>query len=379
MTAKLRVLVVGAGIAGAVTANNLVKYGLDVTVVEPSEHHVYQPGLVDYLVGDARTDEIIRPVDSVLNKGVKLVRDKAVKLDLKDRKVMTSGGKELSYDYLVLAPGVVNKGSPSWHTLNEIDQIRKSLDATNPKRVVISYKLPVKCPAAPFEMASLIKLIRPKGEVTLLIPVKEPPPLQRKMSQTLVESISRLGVNVVRGAEVQEVNSDNKVVKTDEGSYEYDLLLFDHPISAPPEFAEVAVDKGFVPVDRETLRVKGYPEVFAVGDVNNITSPPKNGAAAHFQAMTAVSQILAETLGNVEAERYKGQAMCAVYAGDKGAFVFMNYEGSYVYPPSPLWRTMKRAFTDLYWATLSGGVDSAFNALSKYFSNRVEAIKPGRQ
>ncbi|MDT7900255.1 MAG: FAD-dependent oxidoreductase, partial [Sulfolobales archaeon] len=86
MTAKRRVLVVGAGIAGAVTANNLVKYGLDVTVVEPSEHHVYQPGLVDYLVGDARTDEIIRPVESVLNKGVKLVRDKAVKLDLKGRK-----------------------------------------------------------------------------------------------------------------------------------------------------------------------------------------------------------------------------------------------------------------------------------------------------
>ena len=51
MTAKQRVLVVGAGIAGAVTANNLAKYGLDVTVVEPSEHHVYQPGLVDYLVG----------------------------------------------------------------------------------------------------------------------------------------------------------------------------------------------------------------------------------------------------------------------------------------------------------------------------------------
>ena len=32
---------------------------------------------------------------------MKLVRDKVVKVDLKDRKVMTSGGKELSYDYLV--------------------------------------------------------------------------------------------------------------------------------------------------------------------------------------------------------------------------------------------------------------------------------------
>jgi NADH dehydrogenase, FAD-containing subunit len=199
MTAKQRVLVVGAGIAGAVTANNLVEYGLDVTVVEPSEHHVYQPGLVDYLVGEARINEIVRPVESVLIKGVKLVKDKAVKVDLNGRKVMTSTGKELSYDYLVLAPGVVNKGSPSWHTLNEIDQIRKFLDATNPKRVVISYKLPVKCPAAPFEMASLVKLTRPKGEVTLLIPTKEPPPLQRKMSQTLAESTSRLGVKVVRG------------------------------------------------------------------------------------------------------------------------------------------------------------------------------------
>lgn len=116
MTAKQRVLVVGAGIAGAVTANNLVEYGLDVTVVEPSEHHVYQPGLVDYLVGEARINEIVRPVESVLIKGVKLVKDKAVKVDLNGRKVMTSTGKELSYDYLVLAPGVVNKGSPSWHT-----------------------------------------------------------------------------------------------------------------------------------------------------------------------------------------------------------------------------------------------------------------------
>ena len=40
---------------------------------------------------------------------------------------------------------------------------------------------------------------------------------------------------------------------------------------------------------------------------------------------------------------------------------------------------MKRAFTDLYWATLSGGVDSMFKTISKYFSKRVEAIKPGQQ
>ncbi|MCI4456214.1 MAG: FAD-dependent oxidoreductase [Sulfolobus sp.] len=379
MTSKQRVLVVGAGIGGALTANNLAMYGLDVTVIEPSEHHVYQPGLVDYLVGEARTDEIVKPVESVLSRGVKLVRDKAVKVDLKGRKVMTSGGKELSYDYLVLAPGVVNKGSPSWHTLNEIDQIRKSLEAINPKRIVISYKPPVKCPVAPFEIASLIKLTRPKSEVTLLIPVKDPPPLQRKMSQIAAESTSRLGVKVVRGAEVQEVNSDNKVVKTNEGSYEYDLLLFDHPISAPPEFAELAVDKGFIPVDRETLRVKDYPEVFAVGDVNNVTSPPKNGAAAHFQAMAAASQILAETLGNVEAERYKGQAMCAVYAGDKGAFVYINNEGSLVYPPSPLWKMMKKAFTYIYWITLSGSVDSMFRAISKYLSKRAEPVKPAQQ
>jgi hypothetical protein len=66
-------------------------------------------------------------------------------------------------------------------------------------------------------------------------------------------------------------------VKTNEGSYEYDLLLFDHPISAPPEFADVAVDKGFVPVDRETLKGQRVPRGLRGGRREQHNESPKNG------------------------------------------------------------------------------------------------------
>ncbi|MGC9106258.1 MAG: NAD(P)/FAD-dependent oxidoreductase [Thermoprotei archaeon] len=373
MTSKI--VIVGAGLGGSVVTNALAKYDLDVTVIDSSSYHLYQPGIVDYVINEVEVEDITRPLEKVVNRKAKLVRDKAVKIDLNGRKVITARSKEIDYDYLVLAPGVINKPSPfpSWHTLDEGKKIREELLKFSGKRIMISYRLPVKCPAAPFEIASHIKAHLQEAEVTLLLPLKEAPPLQRRMSEILGEAAKATGVRVVRGAEIQDIDTNNKVITTAEGKFEYDLALIDSAITVPPEFKDLANEKGFIPVDKETLKMKGHDEVFVVGDANDILTPPKNGAAAHFQGITVAEEILAETVGNMRPEKYKGDAMCAVYVGhDRGGFVYMNFENSYILTPTRTFRIIKRMFTNLYWSTLTGAFDSTFKTVADYFWKKAK-------
>ena len=47
MLTMTKVVIVGGGNGGLVVANRLHGKGLDVTVVEPSDTHLYQPGIVE--------------------------------------------------------------------------------------------------------------------------------------------------------------------------------------------------------------------------------------------------------------------------------------------------------------------------------------------
>ncbi|MEJ2779781.1 FAD/NAD(P)-binding protein, partial [Stygiolobus sp. CP850M] len=97
-----RVVIVGAGNAGSIVANELVKKigdKVEITVIEPSDYSLYQPGIVDFVVGHERIESIKREVSSLLDKRVKIVKDKAAKVSPETGKVVTEKGKEIEFDY----------------------------------------------------------------------------------------------------------------------------------------------------------------------------------------------------------------------------------------------------------------------------------------
>src|SRR5690606_36827134 len=102
-----RIVVIGGGTAGITTAARLRRAGqADVAVVEPATEHNYQP--LWTLVGGGRAPlaESIRPEASVMPKGVTWIRQAARHIDPTARIVELADGTTVSYDFLVVCPGL---------------------------------------------------------------------------------------------------------------------------------------------------------------------------------------------------------------------------------------------------------------------------------
>lgn len=367
-----KVLVVGAGNGGTVVANNLSREDeVEVTVIEPSEYHVYQPGIVDVALGFEEVNSIRKKVEEVLNPKIKIIKDRAIKVNIENRKVLTQRGIELSYDYLVLAPGVVNKdiGLSHWHNIDGALKLREEINSFKGKKIVVGYFGVIKCPMAPFEFAFLLRQKFPNADITLINPVSQPPELQKPMAEKLGKRAKELQINVQRGIKIKEVDKENKIIYTEDGQkFEYELALIDTPIRVGQEFSNLTDQSGFIPVDKEKLNYKNYSEVFVVGDATNIMLPPKTGAIAHFQAVTVSKNIINEIRG-YDRSRFDGRAMCAGYSGyNEGMFVYMDYNKSKALGPSKLYDSAKRSFLYLYWQSLSGKIDFMLDLVSRIIS-----------
>src|SRR6266542_2049507 len=103
-----RVVVLGGGVGGTLTANLLSKElrrDVQVTVVDPTGMHLYQPGFLYVALGEANGRWLSRDERSLLRKDVELVVDGAARVDHEQGIVHLTHGGSLPYDYLVLATG----------------------------------------------------------------------------------------------------------------------------------------------------------------------------------------------------------------------------------------------------------------------------------
>lgn len=105
-----RVLIVGGGTAGVTAAAQLRALpqfsGLDVAIIDPAKTHHYQPGWTLVGSGLKPLDDMKKPLDAVIPPGVKHYPLSASTFDPSNNLVKTSEGVDLSYDYLVVTPGL---------------------------------------------------------------------------------------------------------------------------------------------------------------------------------------------------------------------------------------------------------------------------------
>ena len=108
--AKGKILIVGGGLAGISTAARLTDSlsNPDITIIEPNPHSVsYQPGQTLVGGGVWEKSDILYNTEDFVPNGVKMIKDKAKEFDPENNKVMTEGGQTVTYDYLIVATGLV--------------------------------------------------------------------------------------------------------------------------------------------------------------------------------------------------------------------------------------------------------------------------------
>src|ERR1700679_3756138 len=106
MTAKPRVVIVGAGFGGLTAARRIARLPVQVTVVDRSNHHTFQPLLYQVATAGLSPGEIAAPIRWILKShpNIKVLLEEVVDFTLSQKKVITSE-QHLDYDYLVVASG----------------------------------------------------------------------------------------------------------------------------------------------------------------------------------------------------------------------------------------------------------------------------------
>ena len=372
-----RVVVLGGGVGGTLAANLLSKElgrDADVTVVDPTGMHVYQPGFMYVALGQANGRWLSRDERTLLRKDVTLAIDAAAEVDPAGGVIRLARGGSLPYDYLVLAtgartvpeqvPGMLQAGH-DFYTLDGAQRLREALRRFDGGRLLVGVAgIPYKCPPAPVEFVLMVEEylrkrgVRDRSQVTLLSPLNRAFTIESasKLVQPIME---QRGIELATFFNVETVEPSAGVVTSLEGEKaEYDLLVL-----VPPHRGQAVIEKsglggpgGWVPTDPATLQHREHDRIFAIGDATDLPIS-KSGSTAHFEAPVVASRIASLIRGTAPKAAYEGRVMCFLETGGRKSTVLrFDYEHPPV-PPAPRfwWHAAKWLFNRIYWSTVPQG------------------------
>jgi len=117
VTVTPRVVIVGGGFGGLFAARELRKEPVQITLVDRTNHHLFQPLLYQVASAGLSPADIASPIRSILSKqqNVQVLLATVRSVDL-DRRVVHLEDGELAYDCLILAAGACTSyfGHPEW-------------------------------------------------------------------------------------------------------------------------------------------------------------------------------------------------------------------------------------------------------------------------
>ena len=385
-----RILIVGGGTGGITVAARLARSGraLDITVLEPSDRHYYQPLWTLVGGGAARKEDTVRAEADYIPAGVRWVRDRAREFRPEEKLVITAGGEALAYDALVVAPGIQidwgkidglegalgRDGVCSNYSYDHVDSTWEFIRGLRGGRAIFTMpNTPVKCGGAPQKIMWLAEHHFRRSGVREAIEVVYASAgakifAVQKYAETLARLVEERGVQTRFHHNLVAVRPGSReavfhVATPGQAAREevvgYDLLHVTPPMSAP-EFVKrspLADAGGWVDVDKFTLQHRRYPEVFGLGDASSLPTS-KTGAAIRKQAPVLVANLLAHLAGGELAARYDGYTSCPLVTG-YGRLVLaeFDYEGkpaeTFPFDQSKERRSMyllkKYALPQMYW------------------------------
>ena len=107
MSDRKHVVIVGGGFGGISVAKKLKKADVDITIIDKNNHHLFQPLLYQVATAALSPGDIAVPIRAILGqrKGLKVLLGKVTGVDKTEKIVSLESGRQINFDYLVLAPG----------------------------------------------------------------------------------------------------------------------------------------------------------------------------------------------------------------------------------------------------------------------------------
>lgn len=375
----MRILVVGGGCGGTIVANNLARRlageirarKAKITMLSASDRHMYQPGLLYVAFGQMMPDELYRDQASLLESNIEFYVDPVEQFMLDQNQVKTKSGKVHSYDILVIATGSrimpkkipgLDEGAETCYTEQGAIKMFKALREFQGGKVSIVVGVPHKCPIAPVEITFALhdyfkaRGIRDKVQIKYNYPINRIHSIEN-VAKWAKPEFDRMGVEYETLFNVEEVDVENKIVKSMEGSEDkFDLL-----ISIPEHHGMEVIENnklgqdGWIPTDRHMLTMEGHDNVYVLGDTTNLPVS-KTGSAAHFEAEVVAENIASIVKIGTPVSEYDGKVYCFIEAGhDRATYAMFNYEN----PPdlkaankSMHW--FKMSYNKMYWTSVRG-------------------------
>jgi NADH dehydrogenase len=295
------IVVLGAGFGGLEFCQRFHHPSARLTLVDRSNHHLFQPLLYQVATAGLSAPDIAQPIRSILSRrlDIAVLMDAVVDFKLPEKKVVLTGA-ELSYDYLVLALGGCTSyfGHPEWEA--HAPGLKSMQDALRIRSQVLLAFEKAEMATAAEEQARLMTMVVVGGGPTgvelagafaelarhvlradfrridparaRVILIEGAPRILSHLTPDLSASAQRqleaLGVQVMCNASVKNIGSGRVELANGE-TIRAANIFWAAGVAATPLTKKLGVEldrAGRVKVNPD-LSVPGHPEVFAIGDM----------------------------------------------------------------------------------------------------------------
>jgi sulfide:quinone oxidoreductase len=343
-----KVVIVGGGTAGVTISQQLLRSEKfaqdDIAIVDPATWHHYQPGWTLVGGGLKTKEELRRPLESLVDPKLKYYRDGVGAFSPEDNSVTLANGDKLSYEQLVVAPGISVdfgsvKGLPealadprslvsSIYGYDYCDKVFPTIKRLEKGNAIFTQPAGViKCAGGPqkimwlgldyWKKAGLYDPSNPSGSPIKISFATGLPSMfgVAKYNATLEALRKERGVEGLFQHDLVAIDGNTATFARPDGQEQvkkqFDLLHV-VPKMGPHAFVKksaLANEAGYVDVDDGTTRHKKYANVWSAGDASSLPTS-KTAAAITAEAPVLVRNLLQTLEGKQPDAVYDGYTSC---------------------------------------------------------------------
>lgn len=298
---KKKVIIIGAGFGGLTAAKNLSDTDFKLTIIDKTNHHLFQPLLYQVATAALSPSDIAVPIRSLLSgyKNIKVILDEVEAIETSEHKVtLKNSGKQLEFDYLIVAVGGRHSyfGNEKWEqiapglkTLTDALVIREKIiealelaEKETNADLIKKYLTFVIVGGGPtgVELAGAIaeiaketmikdyKNFRPEDTKVILIEAADRilPSFDKQLSEQAKEDLLQMSVEVKLNTKVENVTEDG--VYTNNGFISAKTIIWAAGNQASPllRSLKAELDRAGRVIVNQDCSIPNHPEIFVIGD-----------------------------------------------------------------------------------------------------------------